>query len=116
MRHLQLSIPTLNDEDRVFCAGHCFNLVVKAMLFVKPRSLKKTSLALAIPKPFNSVDAGALSGRLIISSSTLAVVIKDGRPSHELVWPLRPAIMRKTLRRTKTPYSTTVRIQDGGGL
>ena len=57
MRHLQLSIPTLNDEDRVFCAG---NLVVKAMLFVKPRSLKKTSLALAIPKPFNSGDAGAL--------------------------------------------------------
>jgi hypothetical protein len=41
MRHLQRSIPTLNDEDRVFCAGHCFNLVVKAMLFGQASQFEK---------------------------------------------------------------------------
>ena len=41
MRHLQRSIPTLNNEDRVFCAGHYFNLVVKAMLFGQASQFEK---------------------------------------------------------------------------
>ena len=41
MRHLQRSIPTINDEDRVFYAGHCFNLVVTAILFGQAPQFKK---------------------------------------------------------------------------